>query len=337
MGGNYKASEVNVDLNGDVTLELSRTDGKKVHLLTSSKVLTLASSVFATMFSSQSKEGLSNHGASNKPRISLPNDDVDAFTLICNVIHYRVTEVPEKLSMSCLENVAIICDKYDMTRSLMSWSTIWLRAGIESCAPKDFSKLLLAAYILDTPEMFSKISWEVIILQAGSSVDLSALADHKLVHNNMRGTSLYFIETSFPITYFIAEFLARKAAIHSTIIEAVESPLVEVIKNAQCKSTLQLPAKYLISLQSSGLWPTAVVLRDTSIVTLLERMMSLREPEAAKCSPQWCSYCLRGYNLREKLGDGRETILKTSIGVCLDYVKTSRESLRQNKCRIKHP
>lgn len=190
MMGDHQDSELSVDQNGDVTLELSCTNGKKVHLLISSKVLTLASPVFATMFGSKFSEGLSIHAASKKARICLPDDDGDAFTIICNVVHYRVTEVPEALPLSCLENVAIICDKYDMTRSLMSWSRIWLRAGIESSAPEDFNKLLLIAYILDIPETFSKLSWEIIIRQAGSSVELPELVSHDLVRHNVLGTPL---------------------------------------------------------------------------------------------------------------------------------------------------
>ena len=40
----------------------------------------------------------------------------------------------------------------------MSWSAMWLQAGIESVAVKDFDKLLFAAYILDNPDTFLRIS-----------------------------------------------------------------------------------------------------------------------------------------------------------------------------------
>lgn len=97
----HKISEVN----GDVTLEVSRTNAK-VHLLVSSKVLALASSVFAAMLNSKFKADLSNDdGGLEKTPISLPEQGMDAFTVICNVIHYRVDEVPEDLPLSCLKNV----------------------------------------------------------------------------------------------------------------------------------------------------------------------------------------------------------------------------------------
>lgn len=84
----------------------------------------------------------------------------------------------------------LICDKYDMTHSLMSWSRIWLRAGIESSAPEHFNKLLLIAYILDIPDSFSKLSWEIISRQAGPSVDLPELVDHDLVRRDVLGMPL---------------------------------------------------------------------------------------------------------------------------------------------------
>lgn len=61
--GDHEVSKVNIDPNGDVTLELSRTDGK-VHLLVFSKVLASVSSLLTAMSSSKIKEGLSNDGAS---------------------------------------------------------------------------------------------------------------------------------------------------------------------------------------------------------------------------------------------------------------------------------
>ena len=59
----------------------------------------------------------------------------------------------------------------------MGWNKTWLRVGLESSAPEDLNKLLLAAYILDIPVMFSKIFWENIVRQAGSSVHLPELAE----------------------------------------------------------------------------------------------------------------------------------------------------------------
>ena len=61
---------VEIDPNGDVVLILN---GKK--LLVSSKILSMASRVFAAMFSSQFREGLHNATPGIIPTIPLPEDD----------------------------------------------------------------------------------------------------------------------------------------------------------------------------------------------------------------------------------------------------------------------
>ena len=180
------ASMINVDPNGDIILEVSCPDGKK-RLLVSSKVLTLASPVFAAMFSSGFKESLSNQATSGKPPIPLPDDNAEAFTILCNAIHYRTDEVPRTVALACLENLAIICDKYNCTSALTPWNAMWLQAGIESHDAKDLNKLLFAAYVLDVPDAFSRISWEILLAQVGPFVDLPGVTDHGLVTGNMLG------------------------------------------------------------------------------------------------------------------------------------------------------
>ena len=178
-----KVTVVNVDPNGDVILEVSCSDGR-IHLLVSSKVLSLASPVFSTMLNSRFKEGLSNHPPTGKRLISLPDDNAEAFTILCNAIHYRTDQVPRKLTLVCLENIAIICDKYDCTSALTPWSAMWLHAGIKSFDAKDLNKLLFAAFVLDDPTAFSRISWEILLAQVGPFVDLPGMTDHDLVTSN---------------------------------------------------------------------------------------------------------------------------------------------------------
>jgi len=115
------------------------------------------------MFSSRFKESLSNQTTSGKPPIPLPDDNAEAFTILCNAIHYRTDEVPRIVALACLENLAIICDKYNCTSALAPWSAMWLQVGIESHDAKDLNKLLFAAYVLDIPDAFSRISWEILL------------------------------------------------------------------------------------------------------------------------------------------------------------------------------
>lgn len=64
---------------------------------------------------------------------------------------------------------------------------MWLQAEIESNAAKNLNKLLSAAYVLDIPDAFSRISWEILLAQAGPFVSLSGVTDHSLVFGNILG------------------------------------------------------------------------------------------------------------------------------------------------------
>jgi hypothetical protein len=182
-----EASLVTIDPNGDIILELSRLDGK-VHLLVSSSCLILASPVFATMLSSPFKEGTSNHsGSGNRSPILLPEDDPEAFTLLCNVIHHKTDDVPRNLALPCLKNLAIICDKYDCAGVLVAWAPLWFQAYFKSTVSKDYNSLLFVAYVLDLPDHFSDFSWEILKGQVGPFIDLPGLNDHALICHNLVG------------------------------------------------------------------------------------------------------------------------------------------------------
>ena len=75
---------VKIDPKGDVILELTSPQGKR-RLLVSSKVLSLVSSVFDSMFNSSSKDILHNQPARRGFILLLPEDDAEALTTLCKV------------------------------------------------------------------------------------------------------------------------------------------------------------------------------------------------------------------------------------------------------------
>ncbi len=183
-------SVIDVDPAGDVILEVCCPDGKR-SLLVSSKVLTLASPAFADLCNSQFNTDLGNHLTAAKPSIPLSDDNAKAIIVFCNAIHHRTNEVPRTLELTCLENLAVICDKYDCASTLQPWSAMWLQARIEAHAPEELNKLLFAAYVLDSPDAFSRISWEILMVQVGPFVHLPGLTDNDLVTGNILGMSMW--------------------------------------------------------------------------------------------------------------------------------------------------
>ncbi len=178
-----KSPTMIIDPEGDVVLEF-----RDEQLLVSSKVLSLVSPVFAAMFKPQFKEGIQFHLAAGEPlTVPLPEDDAKAFILLCKVVHHRSDEIPAEPDISCLENLACICDKYHCTRAIVNSCVLWLQKLIKVAPPEGLNRLLLVAYILDLPEFFSTISWEILLLQAGPFVSLPILADHPLVRHDLLG------------------------------------------------------------------------------------------------------------------------------------------------------
>ncbi len=97
-----------VDPNHDIVLRINEDD-----LLVSSKVLSLVSPVFEAMLKPQFKEGVEHHLQLGEPTIiPLPEDDLEATTLFCQIAHHRSRDLPRTPSPLCLENLAIFCNKY---------------------------------------------------------------------------------------------------------------------------------------------------------------------------------------------------------------------------------
>jgi len=178
---------VKIDPNGDVFLEIPLECGK-ARLLVSSHCLGLASLVFSKMFNSQMKEGINNRPPSATPySLPLPEDDLEAMSLLCNIIHHRTVDIPRNPSLACLKKLALLCNKYDCISLCSAWGELWLAARTETSLAKEFNELLCVAYILDIPEAFSKISWEILEAQTGSFMSLPGLTDHELIPSHLLG------------------------------------------------------------------------------------------------------------------------------------------------------
>jgi len=56
----------------------------------------------------------------------------------------RTDEVPKRLPVACLENLAFICEKYDCTGALMPWTATWLKEEMGDLEAIDLKKTLFA-------------------------------------------------------------------------------------------------------------------------------------------------------------------------------------------------
>ena len=111
-----------IDAEGDLLLMVG-SGAVQRHLRVSSHALCRVSPVFKRMLNSRFLEGTSR--ASNGLRsISLPDDNVAAVTVLCDIAHLRCGSV-KVTSFSLLNDLAILCDKYDTSEALQPWVEVW--------------------------------------------------------------------------------------------------------------------------------------------------------------------------------------------------------------------
>ena len=120
-------AKMDADPEGDLVLVIGSGEAQK-SIRASSKVLSLASPVLAAMFSPRRFSEGSALSSSNPPEIYLPEDDPEAVTLFCHLIHFREYQGSQKEapSFNHLLNMALFCDKYDATLALNPWCELWL-------------------------------------------------------------------------------------------------------------------------------------------------------------------------------------------------------------------
>jgi hypothetical protein len=94
-------------------------------MVVSSSHLSLSSLVFRAMLRRNfaEAESLRNQGSVT---ISLPDDDVYAFSLIMNIIHLRNNSLPREVTLSTLTSFAILVDKYGFHEAVTTWVESWL-------------------------------------------------------------------------------------------------------------------------------------------------------------------------------------------------------------------
>ena len=135
----------------------------------SSKVLSLASPVFARMLGPHFAEGRSllekgslGNSAACPTEVTLPDDDPEAMILFCDTIHFKKHATPD-VAFALLAKMASLSDKYDSSLALSPASEVWLsnfqgsKEG-EGC----FAKMLWISYALGNHRAFSRISTEMI-------------------------------------------------------------------------------------------------------------------------------------------------------------------------------
>ena len=119
------APQCDVDPAGDLILLVGQGKDQKP-IRVSSKVLSLASPVFATMFGPRYLEGhiLSKQARFSTPSFRLPEEDPEAMTWFCRAIHLQLNADVATMNVGLILKLAALCDKYDTSTALSGWSRL---------------------------------------------------------------------------------------------------------------------------------------------------------------------------------------------------------------------
>ena len=108
----------------------------------SSRTLSLASPVFASLFSDRFAEGNVRSVNGDLPRIYLPDDDPKAMLWICCTLHFHST-LQDSTDLEFIGRLAVLCNKYDLARGLHGSSNLLLqRAQATAPQPRDLTQLI---------------------------------------------------------------------------------------------------------------------------------------------------------------------------------------------------
>lgn len=145
------------DIKSDPTLVLDKpNDDGHADVLVSSHVMRRASPVWRSMLApSRWKE-------SSEARLPMPENDLDAMTVVLHIAHLNFMEVPTSIGEirdSTLLQIAILCDKYDLFNLVSPWIDHW----IGKVDPElDVADMLFVFYVFNRKERFVKLANSVV-------------------------------------------------------------------------------------------------------------------------------------------------------------------------------
>ena len=163
-----------IDPDGDLQMDFKdRTNdngGQLRGLLVSTHILRLSSPVFRTMLADDSPFQESRNKTLNvngNQVIRLEDDDVASMEILMNAIHLQNHKVPTTLTTAQLEELAIVCDKYDI-RCLEPWAEMWSRPYVdERCS--SLTRPLFVATVFKLADWFVRLTRNLILHTTSSS------------------------------------------------------------------------------------------------------------------------------------------------------------------------
>lgn len=129
--GNSTTDGADVLAAGDKSDDTTSTTNETLHLIVSSKVLSVASPIFKRMFFGDFKEArelAQSQATAQVYTLELPEDDPLATLILCSILHpcAKTDQVPERPDTTTLKDLAVLTDKYQCAQALAYPGRHWL-------------------------------------------------------------------------------------------------------------------------------------------------------------------------------------------------------------------
>ena len=106
----------------------------------------------------------------------LHDDDPVAFTIILNIVHHKLFEIPRTpLSRECLLNLAASATRHGIGELLHNWAPVWLAGCLQDWAFKESAETLWIASVLGSK--FLQESAAVFLVRWCKADDAGQLVD----------------------------------------------------------------------------------------------------------------------------------------------------------------
>jgi hypothetical protein len=131
-------------------------------LVVSSKTMSLISDPFKAMLSLDGAFSEAQPG-NNEP-IPLPEDDLNALTILLWIAHLHFNKVPARVDFEELVAVAVLTDKYQATQMVSPWLSGWVENLKDTVCKDGYEEWLWIAWEFGLADVFgrvaSKLFWE---------------------------------------------------------------------------------------------------------------------------------------------------------------------------------
>lgn len=152
MGQLESSDTITLARRHDLCIRVVCMDGTETSVLASSAAMSLASPVWDAMLNPEN-----GFQESKSKEVDFSDDNEEALLLLLRIAHLQYSTLPIALTFEQLDQLAILCDKYDTVTLVRPWLEKWVTTELKSFAGlPGYERWLFVAYTLGFTELFEK-------------------------------------------------------------------------------------------------------------------------------------------------------------------------------------